>query len=190
MLGSSISLPFLPKTSSFLPSLLNNMSVLSHTSEESSDGFFSISIKDYNHEECLQLAQIRIWTGHVLEIFWCPDKNEIVIKNDNNVYSEFIAQPDDAHIIRSLAHLCGAPVHQIRFSNLVHFSRDGAPIEQPGDDGLYQLYDSDWRSYGEEGLCFQVVAEIDFESDGHFIPPATDALNGELDIDLDSMLLS
>ena len=168
------------------------MSVLSHISEESetaNDGFFSFPIMAYNHEEYLQLAQIRIWNGNFLHIFWCPDKNEILIENDDPE-GETIVQPDDAHIIRSLAHLYACPGHQIRFSNIVHFSRDGSPIEQPGDDGLYQLYNADWRSYGEEGLCFQVVAEIDFEAEGHFVPPVEDEPTDDVDICLDPMVLT
>ena len=200
---SSFLLPFFFLSSFFFLLSNDDMSVLPIISEDSehldNDGFFSIPIMSYNHEECLQLAQIHIWNGDLLHIFWCPDKNEILIENGD----EFIAQPDDAHIIRSLAHLYGCPEHQIRFSNLYHFSRDdGSPTEQPGDDGLYHLYDTDWRSYGEEGLCFQVVAEVDFHAMGHFIPPVadepaneppadvpTDEPTDELDLGLGSMIL-
>ncbi len=170
---------------------MSALSIISEASEMTNDGFFSFPIMSYNHDEYLQLAQIHIWNGDVIHLFWCPDKNEILIENGD----EFIVQPDDAQIIRSLAHLYGASAHQIRFSNLIHFSRDGAPVEQPGDDGVYNLYDVDWRSYGEEGLCFQVVAEVDFEAEGHFVPPVTDETGAEpeiagLDQGMNSMVLS
>lgn len=123
--------------------------------------FYSITIdapapeEFYNTQTMVQLAQIDTWNNDVMGVFWIPSRRQIII----NIDDEWIAQPDTANIVTSMATLFSCEDYQIRIKEVVVNTSAGTPEE------VWMVYTGTWFEYANQNVILQFRADVDYDSE-------------------------
>lgn len=119
------------------------------------------SVKDF-HKNYIHVAEIRLWNGSTLYVYWHTYRNEVVFKIDNT----WTVQDDHVTIVESLANLFSCEKHHLRFNNLTYVYY-GAPCPEINEiEDIWRVYDDNWCKYGEYRTLVKFAIDIDVDDYG------------------------